>query len=153
MSAKLKLVFPFLIIAVLLAGYSFTQNPPPQAVDNITLELTQQENGTWKVVVKRINGNPNRTGNDSVNVNRNTMITWEVDKTTDAYFQFPEDIVDKHSDTDTLSDNYTILIPAGKKLKLKVKDNATTGPHGYAVFIMKDGVYAHGDSPPQIIVN
>ena len=154
MSAKFKLILPFLIIAVLLAGNSFAQNPP-SPVNKITLKVTQLKDGTWKVKVDSINGKKNNTNIDSVKVNKKTMITWEVEGT-DAYFQFPDYIFDKNAPgTDTLSENYTVFVKDGHKLKLKIKDDDSLvgNTYIYSIFCMKGRVYAWGDSPPKIIVD
>jgi outer membrane receptor protein involved in Fe transport len=153
MSAKLKLMLPLLIVAVILAGYSFIQNPPPQTVHRIKLKITQLKDGTWKVKVDSIDGHKNTTNSDTVRVNRKTMITWEV-KGTDAYFQFPDDLFNKTtSGADTLSDNYTTFIRDGHKLKLKIKADAPKKTYVYSIFCTNGNKYASGDSPPKIIVN
>lgn len=159
MSAKLKLILPFLIIAALLAGYSFTQNQPPRHVDSITLKVTKDATGTWKVIAvsESIDDTVHQLpAQAKVKVNVNTWIYWVVDKTTDAYFQFPDSIFNTHAaGSSRLSDGYTIHIEKGGTLKLKIKNdkNVVGKTYVYSVFCMKDSVYAWGDSPPQIIVN
>ena len=153
MSAKTKLILPFLILAVILAGYSFTQNPPPPPVSQITLKVVKV-NDTWRVKVESIDENTKIPEAAEVHVNKKTMITWEVEGT-DAYFQFPNEIFDTTaSGTNRLSDGYTILIRDGHKLKLKIKDDDKLlgNIYVYSVFCTADNVYAWGNSPPKIIV-
>jgi hypothetical protein len=155
MSAKLKLILPLLIIAILFAGYTCTMNQQQEkVVSKITIKLIKVDS-TWIVRVDSIDDRGNLPDTTKARVNKKTMITWEV-VGTDAYFQFPDEIFDEHAPgTNKLSDNYTVLIKDGGKLKLKIKDdNSLVGnTYVYSVFCMQDSTYARGDSPPKIIVN
>ena len=53
---------------------------------------------------------------------------------------------------DSLIGGYTKFVRDGKKLKLKVKDDAPTSTYEYAVFCTADGVFAKGESTPKIII-
>ena len=52
---------------------------------------------------------------------------------------------------DSLKSGYTKSLKEGKKLKLKVNDDALEGTYEYAVFCTTDDVFATGGSPPKII--
>lgn len=147
MSAKLKTVFVFLMIAVLFTFISCQEKaPPPKPPKSDTLLVTKVEN-IWKVV------NPGNT--DTLRVHSNDKIYWKVDSTTDAYFQFP--VEDKKvfkpvSGSGHMSDGYTILCRAGEEFFLKIKDKPQKGPIVYAVFCIADSVFAIQNSPPVVVV-
>ena len=100
----------------------------------------------WKVV------DATDTTKTKVRVKRNDMIEWTAEGS-DVYFQFSSDLrFVGDSAKDKLDGGYTKYLPAGKKLKLKVKQDAPLGEEVYAVFVKADNVFAKGGSPPRIIV-
>lgn len=86
-----------------------------------------------------------------VSVKKKEIIIWTA-KGTDAYLQFPGKLFNAVDAEDSLKNGYTKFLKDGKKLKLKVKDDALAGTYEYAVFCTKDGAYATGDSPPRIVI-
>lgn len=132
MRTKLKLILPFLIIAALIASYSFTQGPPPTQA---TLSVIKIDD-VWRVV-------NSADSSCTVTVNRNDKIIWTAEGT-NAEFHFNDAIFDTSG-----SDYY---VKDSHKLQLKIKGDAKSGTYEYSVFCLADSVYAIGCSPPKIIV-
>jgi len=86
-----------------------------------------------------------------VKVKKKDTIIWTAEGT-DVYFQFPDALFNPEGAADSLTEGYTKFLKDGKKLKLKVKDNAAPGTYEYAVFCTADGVFAKGESPPKIVI-
>jgi hypothetical protein len=86
-----------------------------------------------------------------VKVKKKDTIVWTADGT-DTYFQFPGRLFNPSGEADSLADGYTKFLRDGKKLKLKVKDDALAGTYIYAVFCTANGEFAKGDTPPKIII-
>jgi hypothetical protein len=142
MKVKLTLsVIGFFMIA-LSAGFFEQPISPPSKTYNLTI---MKIGDVWKVVYS---DNHQKT---EVKVKRNETITWTIEGS-NAYLQFPKKLFNPVGKEDSLSNGYTKFLKNGKKLKLKVKDNAVPGTYEYAVFITADGVFARGDSPPRIII-
>ena len=132
MRAKLKLILPFLILAALIANYSFTQGPPPKQATLAVMKIDD----VWRVV-------NSADSSCTVKVNRNDKIIWTTEGT-NAEFHFNEAIFDTSGSNYYVKDNH--------KLQLKIKGDAKPGTYEYSVFCLADSVYAIGCSPPKIIV-
>jgi len=142
MKVKLTLfVIGFFLIA-LSAGFFEQPVSPPQKTYSLTI---MKIGDVWKVV------HSDDHKKTEVKVKKNETITWTVEGS-NAYLQFPVKLFDPVSKEDSLSNGYTKFLKNGKKLKLKVRDDAAPGTYEYAVFITADGVFARGDSPPRIII-
>lgn len=63
-----------------------------------------------------------------VKAKKKDTITWIVEGT-DAYFQFPVELFHPLEAEDSLKNGYTKFVKDGKKLKLKVKDDALDGTY------------------------
>lgn len=89
----------------------------------------------------------------AIEANRNDDIEWTAEGS-DLIFQFPEElkVYFTKEDGSTVGDGYYINIEDGKKLKLKIKEDAPTGTYVYAVLVKKDGTFAEGSSPPVMII-
>lgn len=103
-------------------------------------------NGTWLVVNEQ-----NKPV--AIEANRKDDIEWTAEGS-DLLFQFPQDlsVYFTKEDGTTIGNGYYISLEAGKKLKLKIKDNAPIGRYVYAVLVKKDGTFAEGSSPPVMII-
>lgn len=142
MKVKLSLLFIGFCLIILSAGFFRPQVPPPaKSVDLIVMKIGD----VWKVV------DATNHKKIEVHVKKKDTITWTV-QGSNAYFQFPEKLFNPVGKEDSLKNGYTKFLKNGKKLKLKVKDDVTLGTYEYAVFVMADGVFAQGDSPPKIII-
>ncbi len=84
-------------------------------------------------------------------VKKKDKITWIVEGT-HSYFQFPLELFDPVDAEDSLKSGYTKFLKEGKKLKLKVNDDALEGTYEYAVFCTTDDVFEVGGSPARIII-
>jgi len=103
--------------------------------------------GTWLVVNEQ-----NRP--IALEAKRKDDIEWSADGS-DLVFQFPQKLsvyFTKENGT-PVDGGYNITVKNGKKLKLKVKDDAPLGRYVYSVLVKKDGVFAEGSSPPIMILN
>ena len=88
-----------------------------------------KRNGRWKI--------------DSTRAKKRDYVTFHADGS-DMYFQF----MDKK-----LFGHYKYQCLNGDSLRLPIKNTAVPGKeYRYAVFVLKEKVYAEGDSPPVIIV-
>ena len=142
MKVKLTLFVIGFCLITLSAGFLSPAFSPPSQSYNLTIIKVGD---VWKVVHS---DNHKKT---EVKVKRNDTIIWTVEGS-NAYLQFPEKLFNPAGKEDSLSNGYTKFLKNGKKLKLKVKDDAAPGTYEYAVFITADGVFARGDSPPRIII-
>lgn len=88
-----------------------------------------------------------------VEADRKDDIEWTAEGS-DMIFQFPDklSVLFTKEDGSSTGDSYYVEVKAGKKLKLKVKDNAPVGRYVYSVLVKKDGVFAEGSSPPVMII-
>jgi hypothetical protein len=142
MKSTLILSITGLILTILLTGiFTSPVSPPPKSYDLIIMKIGE----VWKVVDAADHNNT------KVNAKRKDTITWTI-KGSDAYLQFPDKLFNPVSADDSLHNGYTKKLKDGKKLKLKVKDDAALGTYEYAVFCTADGVFAQGDSPPKIVI-
>lgn len=149
MSAKLKPVFVFLMIAVLFTGISCNRDAQVKEETLVPIRLTvkQDENNVWKVV-------SSDGTSDIIKVHANQNIFWKV-VGTDAYFQFPvqdKKVFHMPPESDPLTNGYTAVRSDGESLHLKIKGDPEKGPIVYAVFCMADSVFAIQGSPPLIVV-
>lgn len=131
-------------IAVTALFFGFLLACTPPASIKYELKVTKVE-GVWRVV------DASDYSKTKVKVRKKDTIVWTVDST-DAYFQFPANLFKPVVSADSLIDGYTKFVRDGKKLRLKVKDDALAGIYEYAVFCTADDVYAKGESPPRIII-
>ena len=141
---KKRLIISSLSIAFALLLGGFISNPEPPPASTYDLKIVKVDD-VWRVV------DASDYSKRSVKVKRNDKIVWEAEGT-DVYFQFSNKLFDAVGEADSLAGGYTKFLEDGKKLKLKVKDNAQLGVEVYAVFCTADGVYAQGDSPPKIVI-
>ena len=142
MKTQLTILLTVSFLSVMLLGvYLVPASPPAKKAD---LKVVKVE-GEWKVV------DAEDYSKFEVKVKKKDTITWLV-VGTDAYFQFPEELFNPVDEEDSLVNGYTKFVRDGKKLKLKVKDDAKEGVYEYAVFCTADGVFATGGSPPKIII-
>lgn len=132
------------IVAVTLF-FGFLLAPAPPAPKTYELKVVKVE-GIWRVV------DASDYSKRKVKVKKKDTIVWTVEGT-NAYFQFSTSVFNPKSVSDSLRNGSTKFIADGKKLKLKVKDDAPVGTQVYAVFCSADGVFAQGESPPQIIID
>lgn len=130
-----------LLLMVLLGMYLIPPSPPAKDAD---LKVVKIE-GVWKIVYA------SDSTKTQVKVKKKDTIIWTAEGT-DAYFQFPAVLFNPVDPEDSLANGFTKFLKDGKKLKLKVKDDAPEGTYEYAVFCTPDGVFAKGDSPPIIII-
>lgn len=142
MNARLTLSIVGLVLLVSLSGFLISSVSPPAKSHDLALVKVGDD---WKVV------DANDHSKTQVKVKKKDTIVWSV-KGTDAYFQFPAELFNPVSSTDSLHNGYTKFVKDGKKLKLKIKDDAPAGTYEYAIFCTADGVFAKGDSPPKIVI-
>ncbi len=132
------------IVAVTLF-FGFLLAPAPPAPKTYELKVVKIE-GIWRVV------DASDHSKKKIKVKKKDTIVWTVEGT-DAHFQFSTSVFNPKGVSDSLKNGSTKFIADGKKLKLKVKDDAPVGTQVYAVFCSADGVFAQGESPPQIIID
>ena len=142
MNAKLTLSIIGLVLLVSLSGFLISPVSPPAKSYDLALVKVGDD---WKVV------DANDHSKTKVKVKKKDTIVWSVSGT-DAYFQFPDVLFNPVSSADSLHNGYTKFVKDGKKLKLKIKDDAPAGTYEYAIFCTADGVFAKGDSPPKIVI-
>jgi hypothetical protein len=142
MRNKLAILISGLFLFMLLMGLYIL--PSSQAPKVRELEVVKVDD-VWKVV------DATDYTKTEVRVKKKDTIVWNLNGT-DASFQFPIGLFNPVSNEDDLQNGYTKFVKDGKKLKLKIKDDALTGTFEYAVFCIADGVFATGDSPPKIII-
>ena len=122
----------------------FTVVPDSTPANKYKLKVIKID-GEWKVV------DASDYSKTHVKVKQNDTIVWTV-AGTNTYFQFPAKLFNPVGIADSLIGGYTKFVRDGKKLKLKVKDDAPAGIYEYAVFCTADGVFAIGESPPNIVI-
>jgi hypothetical protein len=131
-------------IAAITLFFGFLLAPAPPAPKTYKLKIVKVE-GVWRVA------DATDYSKRKVKVKKKDTIVWTVEET-DTYFQFPANLFNPAGAADSLIDGYTKFVRDGKKLKLKVKDDAPAGTYEYAVFCITDGVFAQGESPPKIVI-
>lgn len=131
-----------LFIAVIFLG--FYSHKYSATSKKIELQIKKIDNSWW--VVEKEKKKP-----AIIKVKRNDKIEWQSEGT-DVYFQFPKNIFIHERNNDTLKEGYTKFLKDGKKLKLKIRNEAQKGIYEYAVFCTANGEFAKGGSPPKIIV-
>ena len=129
------------LLMLLLGMYFVPSSLPAKDYDLKVVKV----NGVWKVV------DASDYTKLKVKVKKKDTIIWTAEGT-DTYFQFPNKLFNPVGQKDSLSDGYTKFLRDGKKLKLKIKDDAPSGIYEYAVFCTADGKFAEGESPPKIII-
>jgi hypothetical protein len=132
-------------IAAITLFFGFLLEPAPPASTEYELEVVKVD-GVWRVV------DASDHSKAKIKVKKKDTIIWTV-KGTNAYFQFSNSVFNPSGVSDSLKNESTKFIADGKKLKLKVRDDAPVGPQVYAVFCSADGVFAQGESPPRIIID
>ncbi len=142
MRNKLFVLIAGITAITLFFGFLFVPAPPGSTV--YELEVVKIE-GIWRVV------DASDHSKQKIKVKKKDTIVWTVEGT-DAHFQFSTSVFNPKGVSDSLKNGSTKFIADGKKLKLKVKDDAPVGTQVYAVFCSADGVFAQGDSPPQIVI-
>jgi hypothetical protein len=144
MKNKKTIFIATISLLLFYAGYLVstpTMESPPDSKYYLSIKKI---GNVWKVVDSN-----NKT---KVRVEKGAKITWTAEGS-DVVFQFPSQIYLKpQGKEDSLSKNNTKKIKSGKKLKLKITEDALQDTIVYAVFVLKDGVYAEGGSPPRIII-
>ena len=131
-------------IAAITLFFGFLLAPAPPAPKIYELKVVKVE-GVWRVV------DTTDYSKKKIKVKKKDTIVWTVEGT-NAYFQFSTSVFKPKSVSDSLKNGSTKYIADGKKLKLKVRDDAPIGVQVYAVFCSTDGVFAQGESPPRIII-
>ncbi len=129
------------LLMVLLGLYLVPASPPAKQYDLKVVKVDSE----WKVV------DASDYTKSKVKVKKKDTIIWTAEGT-DTYFQFPNKLFNPVGGEDSLYDGYTKFLKAGKKLKLKIKDDAPAGIYEYAVFCTADGKFAEGESPPKIVI-
>ncbi len=120
-----------MVLVAFQAMNSPALEPPP--VHYLTIVKI---NNKWLVVQE------GDTLSGPVTVRRGEKVVWNSDSS-DVFFQF----------LDTrLFGGFTRKLKAGHKLTLVVGSAARLGVHYYAVFVLKDQVFAEGGSPPSVTV-
>jgi len=142
MRNKLIVLIAGIVAVTLFFGFLLT--PAPPALKTYELKVIKVE-GVWRVV------DATDYSKRKVKVKKKDTIVWTVEET-DTYFQFPAKMFNPVGKADSLIEGYTKFVRDGKKLKLKVKDDAPAGTYEYAVFCTADGVFAQGESPPKIVI-
>ena len=141
---KNKLIILITVIAAVTLFWGSILSPMTPNPKVYELKVVKVE-GVWRVVdatdyTKR-----------KIKVKKKDTIVWNVEGT-NAYFQFSTNVFNPAGVSDSLRNGSTKFVRDGKKLKLKVKDDAPVGTHVYAVFCSADGVFAQGESPPRIVI-
>jgi hypothetical protein len=142
MRNKLFVLIAGITALTLFFGFFFAPVPPNPKV--YELKIVKVE-GIWRVV------DATDYSKKKIKVKKKDTIVWNVEGT-NAYFQFSTNVFNPPSVSDSLRNGSTKFIADGKKLKLKVRDDAPVGTQVYAVFCSEDGVFAQGESPPRIII-
>ncbi len=142
MKIKMGMFITGIILSIFITG--FILKPTFTSPNTYELKIVKIDN-VWRVV------DATDSTKTKIKVKKKDTVIWTAEGT-DAYFQFPETLFNPVSAKDSLHNGYTKFLKNGKKLKLKVKDNAPAGTYEYSVFCTPAGVYARGDSPPKIIV-
>ena len=142
MKNKLFVLIAGIVSITLFFGFLFTPAAPNPKV--YELKVIKIE-GVWKVV------DASDYSKKKIKVKKKDTIVWTVEGT-NAYFQFSTSVFNPKGVSDSLKNGSTKYIADGKKLKLKVRDDAPVGTQVYAVFCSTDGVFAQGESPPRIII-
>ena len=142
MRSKLFVLIAGMVSITLFFGFLLAPAPPASTV--YELKVIKVE-GVWRVV------DASDYSKTSVKVKQKDTIVWTV-AGTNTYFQFPAKLFNPVETADSLIGGYTKFVRDGKKLKLKVKDHAPPGEYEYAVFCTADGVFAQGESPPNIVI-
>ena len=142
MRGKLMFFITGFTLLMFIAGFLIVPvSPSPKTYDLKVMKI----GNVWKVV------DATDTNKTQVKVKKKDTIIWTIEGT-DAYFQFSNNIFNAVEKSDSLVDGYTKYVRDGKKLKLKIKDDAPSGVEVYAVFCTSDQVFARGDSPPKIVI-
>lgn len=131
-----------IVLMMLYVGFIVVPDSPP--ANKYELKVIKID-GEWKVV------DASDYSKTRVKVKQKDTIVWTV-AGTNTYFQFPVKLFNPVGTADSLIGGYTKFVRDGKKLKLKVKDDAPAGTYEYAVFCAADGVFARGESPPNIVI-
>jgi hypothetical protein len=131
-------------IAAITLFFGFLLAPAPPAPKTYELKVVKVE-GVWRVV------DASDYAKRKIKVKKKDTIVWTA-VGTNAYFQFPTSVFNPKGISDSLKNGSTKFIADGKKLKLKIRDDAPLGIQVYAVFCSKDGVFAQGESPPRIVI-
>ncbi|MFP8490255.1 hypothetical protein ACKGJO_14320 [Gracilimonas sp. Q87] len=128
-----------LIVIALVSMASVTQ------IKKITYSVKKIDT-KWYVVNEQNKAMP-------IEANRNDDIEWAAEGS-DMVFQFPQElsVYFTKEDGSTVGTGYYIEVKDGKKLKLKVKNDAPLGRYVYSVLVKKDGTFAEGSSPPILII-
>ncbi len=131
-------------IAAITLFFGFLLAPAPPAPKTYELKVVKVE-GVWRVV------DATDYSKKKIKVKKKDTIIWTVEGT-NAYFQFSTSVFNPKGVSDSLKNGSTKFIADGKKLKLKVRDDAPIGVQVYAVFCSTDDVFAQGESPPKIVI-
>ena len=106
----------------------------------------EEIDGTWKVVDERKRPRP-------IEAKAKDDVEWKAEGS-DLIFQFPAELGPflqvKEGEYD--GDNFVARVKDGKKLRLRLKNNAPVGEFTYSVYVKVADDYAEGSSPPVIII-
>ena len=140
-----KLFLLIAAIAVITLFFGFLLAPAPPDPKDHNLKVVNVK-GVWRVV------DASDYSKRKIKVKKKDTIIWTVEGT-NAHFQFATSVFKPKGVSDSLKNGSTKFIADGKKLRLKVRNDAPIGPQVYAVFCSADDVFAQGESPPQIIID
>lgn len=136
-------------VFTILAAFIITISTSITALgqDQGFVELQVKKIGdVWKVV--------DSDNNTTIKVKPNYKVSWRSSES-ELVFQFP-DAYSKYfrgaSEDDQLGTGNTKRLKKNQKLNFIVKGDAPEGEVVYSVFVLKDGVYAEGNSPTVIII-
>ncbi len=124
MRNKLFLLIAGIAAITLFFGFLLAPVPPGSTVYELKVVKVD---GVWRVV------DASDHSKAKVKVKKKDTIVWTV-KGTNAYFQFSNSVFNPSGVSDSLRNGSAKFIRDGKKLKLKVRDDAPVVPQVYAVF-------------------
>ncbi len=133
----------YLWLFILIFGFVSVANTAPFKKIKYSVKLIDT---TWFVVDETNNPKP-------IEANKNDNIEWTAEGS-DMTFQFPLSMstLFTNEDGSAVGDAYVIEVKNGKKLKLKVKNNAPAGRYVYSVYVKAGDTFAEGSTPPVMII-
>ena len=145
MVKKYFLCFLLLIMWSVSANAQVTARPGQERTTEINYTVKMVDRA-WSVVDQNEAARP-------IQAAKSDVVNWTVEGST-AVFQFPFELntIFEMENGQPIGSGFVLKIEDGKKLTLKIKEDAPPGRYVYSVFIQGAGMFAQGRTPPVIII-
>lgn len=134
------------VILIFSIGFVSYEIKDESTLATLNLRVEKDSEGIWRV--RDLNGHSqgvvNAASNDNINwQTRNSEVVFAFPKDVDTYFEFRGGLFE---------DGRTQRVSRNGNLRLTVKEDAPSDTLHYEIFVVSEGKFVQGNSPPVIII-